>query len=157
MPLFILPLICQPLNHKGAISSAQVPFQVKADGLHIGPVSKPSNVEHAFVFRIHLDGSQLGFLAFDRPDLQQPRVQAGENHTLRWLSGAPGVGNVSLEKWSHAAGAWQSITRSGGCVPNTGSYLWRAPETVDLPLLLRLSALAEPTVEHVVQMPVGFK
>eukprot|EP01047_Picozoa_sp_COSAG01_P025076 COSAG01_NODE_1570_length_9869_cov_360.007267_3_plen_46_part_00 len=32
-------------------SSGQPAFKVQADGLHIGPVSKPDNVDHAFVFR----------------------------------------------------------------------------------------------------------
>lgn len=32
-------------------SSGQPAFKAQADGLHIGPVSKPGNVDHAFVFR----------------------------------------------------------------------------------------------------------
>jgi hypothetical protein len=147
----------------GAPAGAQIPYRVLADGLHIGPVTKPAKVDHAFSFRLHLDGSVVGFVAFDRPDREQPTIRPGVRNTLRWLSGAGGDGSeVAIESWAHNKGAWQPIgtdQRPEGVssgIPNTGSYEWETPQDIVAPLLLRIRAVGESSeIEHVVQMALA--
>jgi hypothetical protein len=50
------------------------------------PAQPPVNTTEAFAFRLHLDGSRLGFVLFDGP---HPGAAPGSVVTLSWASGAP--------------------------------------------------------------------
>ena len=117
---------------------------------HIASLKKPQNVDHAFVFRAHLGGSKIGFLAWDR--LDHP-IRPGRANTLRWLSGAKGkveAGPVAIEMWS-AQGGWQAVA-GGRSVVNSGAFEWAAPVGLTQAPLLRVRALGEDGVEHITQM-----
>jgi hypothetical protein len=122
-------------------SDQKVDFSLQSDGLHITSLKKPASVQHAFVFRIHLD-SNLGFVAWDRPRLEdQPAIRPGRNNTLRWLSGADAMDtaeDIKLERWVSAEGRWKSL--SSALLPNTGVFIWDAPSALETPLLLRIQA-----------------
>lgn len=134
----------------------KVSYSVQPDGLHIAALTKPTNVEHAFVFRVHLDGSKMGFVAFDRHD--GPGIRRGHSNTLKWLSGSGGGGGgapakdeVVLELWSAERSAWQLIA----VTEDDGVYEWQTPKDVAAPLLLRVRARHEDGIEHVVQLPLA--
>lgn len=135
-----------------------VDFSLQSDGLHIKSLQKPANVEHAFVFRIHMD-SEIGFVSWDRARREdQPVIRPGFSSTLRWLSGSDNTkdtaDDVNLERWVGAEGRWKPLNANGEPLPNTGTYTWNVPPVLESPLLLRITAAFEDGIEHIAQMPV---
>ena len=134
---------------------------LQPDGLHIAALEKPSATAHpgpAYVFRVHLDGSTAGFVAWDR----QAPIVSGALNTLRWSSGAAaGSGSsVAIERWipeSALAGRW-AVVQGGETVSNGGlrsSFAWAAPAALAEACLLRVRVLGEKGLEHVAQMPLA--
>ena len=133
-------------------STEKVSYTVGADGLHIGPVSQPSSVKHAFVFRAHLDGSRVGFVTWDLLDEQTPVIVPGAVCRLQWRSGGSVDDRVSIDVWTGTV--WATVVDR---IPNTGRYAWRVPD----PLLvsgepvLRIRVVDEPNLSHVASFPLA--
>jgi hypothetical protein len=130
-------------------SNATVKFSVEANGMRLGPVAKPTNVQNAFVFRLHLDNSAVGFVAWDLPDERTPTIVAGGVCHLRWMSGGRGDELVAIELWTGVE--WHVVESA---VLNTGTYTWIVPE--DLPSgepTLRIRIVDEPFLQHVASFP----
>lgn len=126
-----------------------VTFSVEADGLHLGPVTRPAAVKHAFVFRLHLDGSAVGFVAWDLPHEESPTIIPGGVCHLRWMSGGTSDERLAIEMWTGTT--WDVIDDA---VPNTRAYTWHVPH--DLPVgepTLRIRAVDELSVQHVTSFP----
>ena len=62
--------------------------------------------------------------------------------------------SIAIEMWAHDVGAWRPVTNKARRLPNTGSFQWVTPSVIQTPLLLRVRAIGELGVEHVVQMSV---
>lgn len=130
-------------------STDTVNFTVEADGLHLGPVTKPTSVDNAFVFRLHMNGSAVGFVAWDLPDDRTPMVVPGSVCHLRWQSGGHADDHVAIDMWDGTT--WVAVDIG---LPNTGSFAWQVP--MELPRgvpTLRISAVKEPWVQHVAAFP----
>lgn len=141
--------------------STPVKFQLGSSGLRLGPVAKPVGVEHVFVFRIHLDGSTIGFLTWEPLGTGFGGASASPL-VIRWKSGGAAELRVSIEYWAiDAAGTtaalapgWAAVARS---TPNTGLFVWNRPEVATqapCPLTLRITSIDEPWVQHVTSTPM---
>ena len=62
--------------------------------------------------------------------------------------------SIAIEVWAHDVGAWRPVTNKARRLPYTGSFHWAIPSAIQTPLLLRVRAIGELGVEHVVQMSV---
>jgi hypothetical protein len=122
------------------------------------------------VFRVHLDGSNVGFLAWDLLDQGVAGVARGTQTTLRWKTGAPAsddnsttTSTVAIDRFvaseADGSGKWVGVVAQ---MANTGSYLWDVPHTPDQAkgawstgsVILRIRSVEEPDVEHVGSFPL---
>eukprot|EP00937_MAST-01D_sp_MAST-1D-sp2_P004147 g4147.t1 len=106
---------------------AAVKWSLEADGLHIGPVARPSSLQYGpLAFRLHLDGSKMGVLLWEVH--RGFDASPGGVTELHWRSGGDHSARVVIEVRSArgAARGMEAWTRVAAA-PNSGRYAWHTP------------------------------